>query len=182
MTFQRDDLIPPPLQCSQSNNSCTYVFVSLPRPAARPFFEAEPVDLVKGVCIQNLVKVFGGSPRPAVDGLSLSFYENQITAFLGHNGAGKTTTMQVSLPLSHLQSLTVWFHSCSFCFLFFFFIRSILTGIFPPTSGTATIYSKDICTDMDSIRLSLGMCPQHNILFRQYVILLDSALTAETES
>ena len=35
---------------------------------------------------------------------------------------------------------------------------------------------------MDSIRLSLGMCPQHNILFRQYVILLDSALTAETES
>ncbi|XP_044195655.1 retinal-specific phospholipid-transporting ATPase ABCA4a [Thunnus albacares] len=100
------------------------------------FFEAEPADLVKGVCIQDLVKVFGGSSSPAVDGLSLSFYESQITAFLGHNGAGKTTTM------------------------------SILTGMFPPTSGTATIYGKDIRTDMDTIRLSLGMCPQHNILFQ----------------
>lgn len=60
------------------------------------FFEAEPADLVKGVCIQDLVKVFGSSPRPAVDGLSISFYESQITAFLGHNGAGKTTTMYVT--------------------------------------------------------------------------------------
>lgn len=50
-------------------------------------------------------------------------------------------------------------------------LRSILTGMFTPTSGTATIYGKDICTDMDSIRLSLGMCPQHNILFQQYVSL-----------
>uniref|UniRef100_A0A671UI51 ATP-binding cassette, sub-family A (ABC1), member 4a n=1 Tax=Sparus aurata TaxID=8175 RepID=A0A671UI51_SPAAU len=107
--------------------------------SCQPFFEAEPVDLVKGVCIQDLFKVFGSSLRPAVDGLSISFYESQITAFLGHNGAGKTTTM------------------------------SILTGMFPPTSGTATIYGKDIRTDMDSIRLSLGMCPQHNILFHMTV-------------
>ncbi|XP_030254763.1 retinal-specific phospholipid-transporting ATPase ABCA4a isoform X2 [Sparus aurata] len=106
----------------------------------QPFFEAEPVDLVKGVCIQDLFKVFGSSLRPAVDGLSISFYESQITAFLGHNGAGKTTTM------------------------------SILTGMFPPTSGTATIYGKDIRTDMDSIRLSLGMCPQHNILFQHMTV------------
>lgn len=63
--------------------------------AGQSFFEAEPDDLVKGVCIQDLVKVFGSSPSPAVDGLSLSFYESQITAFLGHNGAGKTTTMYV---------------------------------------------------------------------------------------
>ncbi|XP_029698855.1 retinal-specific ATP-binding cassette transporter-like [Takifugu rubripes] len=126
---------------------------------AQSFFEAEPVDLVKGVCIQNLVKVFGGSPKPAVDGLSINFYENQITAFLGHNGAGKTTTM------------------------------SILTGIFPPSSGTATIYGKDICTDMDSIRLSLGMCPQHNILFQHMTVaehilfysLLKGRPTAEAE-
>ncbi|XP_058488295.1 retinal-specific phospholipid-transporting ATPase ABCA4a isoform X2 [Solea solea] len=104
------------------------------------FFEAEPADLVKGVCIQDLVKVFGSSPRPAVDGLSISFYESQITAFLGHNGAGKTTTM------------------------------SILTGMFPPTSGTATIYGKDIRTDMNAIRLSLGMCPQHNILFQHMTV------------
>lgn len=75
-----------------------YMWLSL-LDAGQTFFEAEPVDLVKGVCIQDLVKVFGSSPRPAVDGLSISFYESQITAFLGHNGAGKTTTMYVTLML-----------------------------------------------------------------------------------
>ncbi len=43
--------------------------------------------------------------------------------------------------------------------------RSILTGMFPPTSGHATIYGCDIKTDMEEIRKSLGMCPQHNVLF-----------------
>ncbi|XP_029955495.1 retinal-specific phospholipid-transporting ATPase ABCA4-like [Salarias fasciatus] len=104
------------------------------------FFEAEPAGLTKGVCVENLVKVFSGSHTPAVDGLSINFFESQITALLGQNGAGKTTTM------------------------------SILTGMFPPSSGTATIYGSDICTDMDSIRLSLGMCPQHNILFQHMTV------------
>ncbi|XP_030623464.1 retinal-specific phospholipid-transporting ATPase ABCA4a [Chanos chanos] len=104
------------------------------------FFEAEPTGLVVGVCVENLVKVFSKGSRPAVDGLSINFYEGQITAFLGHNGAGKTTTM------------------------------SILTGLFPPTSGTAYIYGKNIRTDMDAIRLSLGMCPQHNILFHHMTV------------
>lgn len=63
------------------------------------FFEAEPADLLKGVCIQNLVKVFSSCSLPAVDGLSINFYESQITAFLGHNGAGKTTTMYVTSTL-----------------------------------------------------------------------------------
>uniref|UniRef100_A0A8C1YWS8 P-type phospholipid transporter n=1 Tax=Cyprinus carpio TaxID=7962 RepID=A0A8C1YWS8_CYPCA len=104
--------------------------------AARP----EPSGLVAGVCVENLYKMFSGSSRPAVDGLSITFYEGQITAFLGHNGAGKTTTM------------------------------SILTGMFPPSSGTAYIYGKDIRTDMDAIRKSLGMCPQHNIIFHHMTV------------
>jgi len=41
--------------------------------------------------------------------LSLDIYEGQITALLGHNGAGKTTLINV------------------------------LTGIMPPTSGSATV-------------------------------------------
>lgn len=45
--------------------------------------------------------------------------------------------------------------------------RSILTGLFPPTSGTAYINGRDIRTDMDVIRSSLGMCPQYNVLFKQ---------------
>lgn len=49
----------------------------------------------------------------------------------------------------------------------FYFPRSILTGLFPPTSGTVLIGGLDIQTHMDSIRHRLGMCPQYNILFNQ---------------
>uniref|UniRef100_A0A7N6BSR9 P-type phospholipid transporter n=1 Tax=Anabas testudineus TaxID=64144 RepID=A0A7N6BSR9_ANATE len=104
------------------------------------FFEPEPVGLKMGVHIQDLVKVFRGSSRPAVNCLNINFYEGQITSFLGHNGAGKTTTM------------------------------SILTGLFPPTSGTAYINGRDIRTDMDVIRSSMGMCPQYNILFKHLTV------------
>lgn len=48
-----------------------------------------------------------------------------------------------------------------------FLCRSILTGLFPPTSGTALICGYDIRTDMDAIRRHLGMCPQHNVLFNE---------------
>lgn len=55
--------------------------------------EAEPKNKNIGVAIRNLKKKYSSSNRLAVDGLSLNFYEDQITSFLGHNGAGKTTTM-----------------------------------------------------------------------------------------
>ncbi|XP_060560202.1 phospholipid-transporting ATPase ABCA1-like [Ruditapes philippinarum] len=97
--------------------------------------EAEPKGKRVGVAIRNLKKKYSSANRMAVDGLSLNFYEDQITSFLGHNGAGKTTTM------------------------------SILTGLFPPTEGTAFIHGHDIRSEMDQIRHSLGMCPQHNVLF-----------------
>lgn len=78
--------------------------------ADQAYFEAEPEDLVKGVCIQNLVKMFGSAIRPAVDGLSINFFEGQITAFLGHNGAGKTTTMCVTLEnnMSLRTAFVLW--------------------------------------------------------------------------
>uniref|UniRef100_A0A4W3JZM3 ABC transporter domain-containing protein n=1 Tax=Callorhinchus milii TaxID=7868 RepID=A0A4W3JZM3_CALMI len=99
------------------------------------YMEEEPTHLKLGVSIQNLVKVYRDGKKLAVDGLTLGFYEGQITSFLGHNGAGKTTTM------------------------------SILTGLFPPTAGTAYILGKDIRSELNSIRRNLGMCPQHNVLF-----------------
>ena len=46
-----------------------------------------------------------------------------------------------------------------------FFLRSILNGLFPPTSGTAYILGKDIRSEMSTIRQNLGVCPQHNVLF-----------------
>uniref|UniRef100_A0A803XK04 ABC transporter domain-containing protein n=1 Tax=Meleagris gallopavo TaxID=9103 RepID=A0A803XK04_MELGA len=104
------------------------------------FCEPEPTGLIPGVCIQNLVKIFANKPKPAIDRMNITFYEGQITAFLGHNGAGKTTTM------------------------------SILTGLFPPTSGTVLIGGLDIQTHMDSIRQRLGMCPQYNILFNHLTV------------
>ena len=53
--------------------------------------EPEPPNGTIGVAIEKLTKVFG--KKTAVNGLSLNFYQDQITCFLGHNGAGKTTTM-----------------------------------------------------------------------------------------
>uniref|UniRef100_A0A8C4Y5B1 ATP binding cassette subfamily A member 12 n=1 Tax=Gopherus evgoodei TaxID=1825980 RepID=A0A8C4Y5B1_9SAUR len=73
--------------------------------------------------------------KAAVENLSLNFYEENITSLLGHNGAGKTTTM------------------------------SILTGLFPASSGTIFVYGKDIRTDQDLIRKNMGVCMQHNVLF-----------------
>uniref|UniRef100_A0A8C3RBS5 P-type phospholipid transporter n=1 Tax=Cyanoderma ruficeps TaxID=181631 RepID=A0A8C3RBS5_9PASS len=106
-----------------------------PHPDQKGSSEEEPVHLSLGVSIQNLVKVYRDGKKVAVDGLTLNFYEGQITSFLGHNGAGKTTTM------------------------------SILTGLFPPTSGTAFILGKDIRSELSTIRQNLGVCPQHNVLF-----------------
>uniref|UniRef100_UPI003AADC61F phospholipid-transporting ATPase ABCA1-like n=1 Tax=Centroberyx gerrardi TaxID=166262 RepID=UPI003AADC61F len=104
------------------------------------YLEKPPPDMKAGVSIRNLVKIYKTGKKLAVDGLSVDFYENQITSFLGHNGAGKTTTM------------------------------SILTGLFPPTSGTALINGYDIHSDMDRIRKHLGMCPQHNVLFNELTV------------
>lgn len=59
----------------------------------KEYLEKPPPNLKAGVSIRNLVKIYKTGKKLAVDGLSIDFYENQITSFLGHNGAGKTTTM-----------------------------------------------------------------------------------------
>uniref|UniRef100_A0A6Q2Z5M3 ATP-binding cassette sub-family A member 2 n=1 Tax=Esox lucius TaxID=8010 RepID=A0A6Q2Z5M3_ESOLU len=108
---------------------------SLPTPEEMRGIEEEPSHLPLVVCIDKLTKVYKNGSKLALNKLSLNLHEDQVVSFLGHNGAGKTTTM------------------------------SILTGLFPPTSGSATIYGHDIRTDMERIRQNLGMCPQHNVLF-----------------
>uniref|UniRef100_A0A7N4V5J3 ABC transporter domain-containing protein n=1 Tax=Sarcophilus harrisii TaxID=9305 RepID=A0A7N4V5J3_SARHA len=101
------------------------------------YMEAEPVGLVAGVQIKHLSKVFvvGSNIKEAVRDLNLNIYEGQITVLLGHNGAGKTTTL------------------------------SMLTGLYPPTSGQAYINGFEITRDMVQIRKNLGLCPQHDLLF-----------------
>jgi ATP-binding cassette, subfamily A (ABC1), member 3 len=46
----------------------------------------------------------------------------------------------------------------------------MLTGLLPPTSGTAFINNFDIRSDINSIRGSLGLCPQHNVLFNELTV------------
>ncbi|XP_010614324.1 ATP-binding cassette sub-family A member 12 isoform X1 [Fukomys damarensis] len=73
--------------------------------------------------------------KVAVDNLNLNFYEGHITSLLGPNGAGKTTTI------------------------------SMLTGLFGASAGTIFVYGKDIKTDLGTVRKSMGVCMQHDVLF-----------------
>ena len=40
-----------------------------------------------------------------------------------------------------------------------------IVGLYEPTAGTALINGLDIRDDMESIRESLGICPQHDVLY-----------------
>uniref|UniRef100_A0A8C0ZP46 ABC transporter domain-containing protein n=1 Tax=Castor canadensis TaxID=51338 RepID=A0A8C0ZP46_CASCN len=106
------------------------------------FIQEEPTDLIRGIEIQHLYKVFyrGRSKLIAVRDLSMNMYRGQITVFLGHNGAGKTT------------------------------ICSMLTGLIVPSSGKALISGYEISKDMVQIRKSMGWCPQHDILFDNFTV------------
>lgn len=92
--------------------------------------------------INNLVKYFNTNTgrKYAVDGLSLTMYQGQITALLGHNGAGKSTAI------------------------------AMLTGLIAPDGGSAFIEGLDINTSMEEIRRNLGVCPQHDILFPELTV------------
>lgn len=97
--------------------------------------DKDQLDARAGIRIDRLHKVYSRGNNHALKGLSVNFYENEISAFLGHNGAGKSTTMH------------------------------LLTGLYKPTSGSAKINGLDIAHSMDEIRKSLGFVPQHNVLF-----------------
>jgi len=71
----------------------------------------------------------------AVDGVSYNMYQGQIFALLGHNGAGKTSTI------------------------------NMITGLYPATSGTVSVFGMDIHDQLEDIRKVLGVCPQHDVLF-----------------
>eukprot|EP00659_Diplonema_papillatum_P008363 gene8363-12897_t len=80
----------------------------------------EELMKMERVSIKNVTKEFNndGAKRMANDNVSLSLYEGQILALLGHNGAGKTTLI------------------------------NMLTGMLPLTSGDATVYGHSIVSDM----------------------------------
>ena len=104
----------------------------MPELVSRGNFEAVPAHLQRddGQCfkVRGLSKVFANGKK-AVDNTSLTMYNGQIFALLGHNGAGKTTTI------------------------------SMLTGLLEPTSGRAEVFCFDAFEDMNRLRENLGVCP-----------------------
>ncbi|KAJ8925956.1 hypothetical protein NQ315_009809 [Exocentrus adspersus] len=78
--------------------------------------------------------------KVAVNHLSLNVYHDQITVLLGHNGAGKSTTM------------------------------SMITGMLDVTSGVIKMNGRNIRSNMDEVRKTLGLCPQHNLLFTDLTV------------
>jgi len=78
--------------------------------------------------------------KVAVAGVDMTLYEGEIFVLLGHNGAGKTTTL------------------------------SMLTGLLPPTSGTARVFGAELGSDLRAIRGDLGVCPQHDVLWPELTV------------
>lgn len=81
------------------------------------------------IIVDHLVKEFqqrNGEMLRAVDDLSFSAKHNEVVCLLGVNGAGKTTTMR------------------------------ILSTVFMPTSGTATIEGYDVRLQAQKVRENLG--------------------------
>ncbi|XP_068041307.1 ATP-binding cassette sub-family A member 13 [Anomalospiza imberbis] len=102
-----------------------------------------------GVVLLSLTKEHVDGQKAAVKDLNLTFHKGQITALLGPNGAGKTTVI------------------------------SLLTGLYPPSSGTIIVDGKDIRTELAAIRTELGVCPQYDVLFstltvREHLLLYGS--------
>ncbi|KAL3716507.1 hypothetical protein ACJRO7_008153 [Eucalyptus globulus] len=90
------------------------------------------------VC-DNLKKVYpgrdGNPEKFAVRGLSLALPVGECFGMLGPNGAGKTSFI------------------------------NMMIGLTKPTTGTAYVQGLDIQTDMDGIYTSMGVCPQHDLLW-----------------
>uniref|UniRef100_A0A7N0U007 ABC transporter domain-containing protein n=2 Tax=Kalanchoe fedtschenkoi TaxID=63787 RepID=A0A7N0U007_KALFE len=77
----------------------------------------------------------GNPDKFAVRGLSLAIPKGECFGMLGPNGAGKTSFI------------------------------NMMIGLTKPTSGTAIVQELDIRTQMDLIYTSMGVCPQHDLLW-----------------
>ena len=76
----------------------------------------------------------------AVDGVSFSIRRGEIFGFLGSNGCGKTTTMRM------------------------------LTGLLPPTGGTASIFGRPVTGETMDTRAELGCMTQSFSLYRELTV------------
>ncbi|XP_052175701.1 ABC transporter A family member 7-like isoform X2 [Diospyros lotus] len=91
------------------------------------------------ILCDNLKKVYprrdGNPEKFAVRGLSLALPQGECFGMLGPNGAGKTSFI------------------------------NMMIGLIKPSSGTAYVQGLDIQRQMDEIYTSMGVCPQHDLLW-----------------
>ncbi|XP_020805682.1 ATP-binding cassette sub-family A member 1 [Drosophila serrata] len=82
---------------------------------------------------RNLTKIYNG--QKAISDVSLNFYQDEITVFLGHNDSGKTT------------------------------IFKMLAGMEEPDGGHIIINGFDLTTQDRKALRSMSLCPQENMFF-----------------
>uniref|UniRef100_A0A8C1NAB8 ATP-binding cassette, sub-family A (ABC1), member 3b n=1 Tax=Cyprinus carpio TaxID=7962 RepID=A0A8C1NAB8_CYPCA len=110
------------------------------------FFEEEPAGLVSGVKIKHLAKVSSDTlNRPLV---------GDIAVFKGVNHCILRASSHRRIGLLILNNFASRTTAVNY-----------IVCLFPPSSGRAYINGYDICQDMALIRRSLGLCPQHDVLF-----------------
>ena len=73
--------------------------------------------------------------KVAVSDTTLALPAGAVFGLLGENGAGKTTTL------------------------------AMLQGLYPPTGGAAFVGGHDAVTEQAEVRLRLGVCPQHDVVW-----------------
>ncbi|MFA5514725.1 MAG: ABC transporter ATP-binding protein [Desulfuromonadales bacterium] len=83
----------------------------------------------------NLVKIYPGASRPAVDGLNLQIRQGEAFGLLGPNGAGKTTAI------------------------------SILCTLLRPTGGSVRFAGRDTQCHAKQVRRQIGLVPQEIALY-----------------
>ncbi len=91
--------------------------------------------------VDQLTKVYGANPKPAVDRISFDVHAGEVLGFVGPNGAGKTTTMK------------------------------ILVSFLAPTSGRATVGGFDVYEQSLEARRKIGYLPEDTPLYRDMTVL-----------
>jgi ABC-2 type transport system ATP-binding protein len=83
----------------------------------------------------ELRKTYPGASQPALTGLDLAVEEGEFFGLLGPNGAGKTTAI------------------------------SIFTGLRTPTSGSVSVFDRDLRAAGGEVRRRIGLVPQDIALY-----------------
>ncbi|KAG8379147.1 hypothetical protein BUALT_Bualt07G0057900 [Buddleja alternifolia] len=143
------------LRRHQKKLSSSFRKPSLRRQGSKVFVEMEKADVVQerekveqlllesstshSIICDNLKKIYpgkdGNPEKFAVRELSLALPSGECFGMLGPNGAGKTSFI------------------------------NMMIGLIKPSFGTAYVEGLDIRTDMDRIYTSMGVCPQHDLLW-----------------